>query len=149
MAEFHHQSSVTRVPSSESCLGRTARISHWNHRKSPIFWELRCNCNSTKPFSLRYASLKRAELRTIIVILIRSNELICTSPISVGGTFIPRSDANLFKKGFERNLSGRKLNQSPKRGQKICVTPFEKLIDRKRRGGVINRCNCCCPMIAG
>ncbi|WP_292373007.1 hypothetical protein [Methanosarcina sp. UBA411] len=76
--------------------------------------------------------------------------MICTSPISVGGTFIPRSDANLFKKVLERNLSGRKLDQSPnKRGQKFCVTPFEKWIDRKRRRSMIRRCNCCCPMIAG
>ena len=38
------------------------RVSSWEHRKLDIFWELRCDRNSTKSVSLRRASLKQTEV---------------------------------------------------------------------------------------
>ena len=36
---------------------RLARVSLRDHRKSEIFWELHCKCNSTRSFSLRSRGL--------------------------------------------------------------------------------------------
>jgi len=42
--------------SRQSC-GSAARIAIRDHRKSEIFWELHCKCNSSLSFSLRSRGL--------------------------------------------------------------------------------------------